>query len=210
MNTQTLKKYIPYSILFISIITLNPYSSFKIGNTFTSWIIEFFILYLFLVIKPYLKSNSTKNEINIISLYLFYNSFSIIRGFFIVESYWDVKDLTSHGLALLLPIVAFSGTSPNFIKIVFQFYLKYTLPLLILFYFIIIPGAIGFYLAPISCLVLFLPVLRKPWNIILASLCVFVIVVDLSARSNVIKFFVPIILSLLYYFRFNCLLAFLI
>jgi hypothetical protein len=49
---------------------------------------------------------------------------------------------------------------------------------------------------------LFLPVLTFRWKVILLALSIFVIFIDLNARSNVIKFSVPILLSLIYYPRF--------
>lgn len=201
MSSQELKKYLPYSVLIISILTLNPYTRFPIGNTTTTWILEFIILYSFYLISFKLQKNSYKNEINIISLYLFYNIFSFFRGLFIAENYWDYKALFNGGLALLLPIVAFSGTSTAFLKVLIQFYLKYTLPLLIVFFFIISSGAVGFFLVPISFLVLFVPVIKKPWNIIILSLCLFVVFLSLGARSNVIKFTVPILFSLIYFIK---------
>jgi len=201
MNKYQIIKYIPYSILIIAILSLNPYTKYPIGNTTTTWILNIFILYLFYSLKPYLSLKGYRNEINIISLYLMYNVFSFLRGLFVAETYWDYKALFSNGLALLLPIVAFAGTSPTFLKVLIQFYLKYTLPLLIVFFFIISSGGVGFYLVPISFLVLFLPVIKKPWNIIILSLCLFVGLLSLAARSNVIKFIVPILFSLIYYIK---------
>lgn len=201
MNKQKLKKYLPYSILIISIITLNPYSRFPIGNTTTTWILEFFILYLFYSVSIYLKKNNYKNEMNMINLYLLYNLFSFFRGLYISENYWDLKALFNNELGLLMPIIAYSGTSLTLLKMLIQFYLKYTLPLLIVFFFIISSGGVGFYLVPISFLVLFLPVIKKPWNIIVLSLCLFVVFLSLGARSNVVKFIVPLLFSFIYYFK---------
>jgi hypothetical protein len=202
MKKLELKKYLPYSILIISILTLNPYSRFPIGNTITTWFLELFILYLYFTLKPYLQSNSSKDEMNIVTLYLFYNIFSFMRGLFIAEIYWDYKALFSNGFALMLPIVAFAGTSPVFVKVLIQFYIKCALPLIVVFFFIVSSGGVGFYLVPISFLALFLPVIKKPWNIIVLLICLFVIFLSFGARSNVIKFFVPLLFSLIYYLKF--------
>ncbi|KHJ38167.1 hypothetical protein PBAC_17080 [Pedobacter glucosidilyticus] len=202
MNKQQVIRYIPYSILFVSILSLNPYSIYPIGNTATTWIINMLILFSFYSVKPYLNLKTYKNELNIINFYLYYNIFCFFRGLFIAESYWDFKALFSNGLALLLPIVSFAGTNTSFVKGIIVFYLKFTLPLFLIFYFIILSkGASGFYLVPISFLALFLPLINKPWNWLVLSICIFVAVIELGARSNVIKFIIPLIFSSLYYFK---------
>jgi hypothetical protein len=90
----------------------------------------------------------------------------------------------------------------SFIKGIIIFYLKFTLPLFLIFYFIIISkGSSGFYLVPISFLALFLPLITKPWNWIVLSICIFVAVIELGARSNVIKFIIPVLFSSLYFFK---------
>jgi len=82
-------------------------------------------------------------------------------------------------------------------------YLKYVLPLFLVFFIIINTDSYGFYLVPIGFLMLFFPVLSVRWKWIIAIFTVLVMSIDLGARSNVIKFGVPSILMLLYYVRFN-------
>jgi hypothetical protein len=201
-NKKLLKKYLPYSILVIAILSLNPYTKFPLQSMTILWTLEVFILYLFYSIIPYVKANYSTTEMNIVTFYLFYNVFSFVRGLYVAEIYWDYKALVNNGFALMLPVVAFAGTTPVILKVLLKFYLKYTLPLLIGFYFIISTEAVGFFLVPISFLVLFLPVIKKPWNVFIVSLCMLVFFIDLGARSNIIKFFVPLLLSFVYYFKF--------
>ena len=63
------------------------------------------------------------------------------------------------------------------------------------------PDAYGFYLVPIIFLMLFFPVLTLKWKLVLLAITLFVITADFGARSNVIKFSIPILVSLIYYYR---------
>lgn len=201
MNKYLLQKYIPFSILFITILTIQPYTTLElIGSTAVIWFLEFILLLAFYLIIPYLK---TKEDLTLarklVVLYLIYNFFSFFRGLFVAEIYWDYKALFNNGFALMLPMVFFGAMNANFVMILLKFYLKYTLPLFLLFFPFISSGAVGFYLVPISFLTLFLPIIKKPWNFRILIISLFVVFFALDARSNVIKFLVPILLSLLYY-----------
>jgi hypothetical protein len=104
-------------------------------------------------------------------------------------------------MALLLPIVAYIACNATMIQAMFRFYIKYILPLFIIFAFLIAKDAYGFYLAPISFLLLFIPALTLRWKLIILAIALLVITADLGARSHVIKFGVPIILIFMYYLR---------
>jgi hypothetical protein len=104
-------------------------------------------------------------------------------------------------MAMLIPIVAYAATNHNLMQNILRFYIKYTMPLFLLFSLMITPDAYGFYLVPVSFIMLFFPTLTLRWKIGLLAITVFVITADLGARSNVIKFAVPVVLSFIYYFR---------
>ena len=59
----------------------------------------------------------------------------------------------------------------------------------------------GFYLIPISFFILFYSYLSKKWKLVVLLISLFVVLVDFDARSNVIKFVVPFLLSFLFYFK---------
>jgi len=82
-----------------------------------------------------------------------------------------------------------------------SFYIRFTLPLFVIFSFLIATDAFGDYLVPISFLLLFLPVLTLRWKGVVLLISLLVMTIDLGARSNVIKFALPILLSITYYFR---------
>src|SRR5690554_3458009 len=104
-------------------------------------------------------------------------------------------------MALLMPIIIFSATNKMVVQSLLAYYIKYALPLFLIFGLIIRTDAFGFYLIPISSLLFFLPILTKRQRILLLSITVIVLVADLGARSNVIKFGVPFFILLIYYFR---------
>jgi len=124
-----------------------------------------------------------------------------VHGILIAENYWDWKNLIAHAMALFIPIVAYAATNHNLMQYMLRFYITYTLPLFLVFAFMVTPDAYGFYLVPISFLMLFFPVLTTRWKLGLLAITLFVITADLGARSNVIKFIVPVLFSLIYYGR---------
>jgi hypothetical protein len=69
------------------------------------------------------------------------------------------------------------------------------------FQFFIGKDEFGFYLAPFSFLLLFIPIVSHKWKVLLLIIALYVIFADFGARSNVLKFSLPILFSLLYYFR---------
>ncbi|WP_397445424.1 hypothetical protein [Polaribacter sp. R77954] len=204
MKRYLLFKYLPYSILLIAILTIQPYTTLPlIGSTFVSWFLQFILLYSFYAVIPHLKTHKKPSFAEYaVVFYILYNIISFIRGLFVAETYWDYKALFANGLALLLPVVAFAGMNMAFVVVLLKYYLKYTLPLFIFFFPFISSGAVGFYLVPISFFAIFLPIIRRPWNFIVLTISLFVVFFAFGARSNVIKFFIPVLFSMFYYFRY--------
>ncbi len=203
---KLLKQYLPFCILLVAIFSVIDYMQTKTGlplaDTTFWFLIQFLILYAFWLSRKYFFNKSQKPLMVWVQMYLLWNVFSFLRGVFIAESYWDWKALVGNGMALMIPIVAYAATNTRLLQAVLKNYIKYALPLFIFFLFFIATGAYGFYLVPIYFLAIFLPVIKKSWRLIVLGLTLFVIITDLTARSNVIKFGVPIVLSLIYYFRF--------
>lgn len=205
---QRLQKIIPYCILAVAVFSVLPYpnstTSFitTISNTFFWWFVQILILYTFFLSKKYLYNKDQNGIIISVKLYLIWNVFSVLRGIFIAETYWDWKWLLENSLAFMIPVVAYTATNVLVMQNTLRFFIRYALLVFAFFALFIITGAYGFYLVPIGFLTLFLPFIKKPWRWIVLGLAVFVIFADLTNRSNVIKFAVPILFSFLYYFRF--------
>ncbi len=198
--------YLPISILFVSVFSVISYiqinTEFAVANTALWWIIQIIILYLFFKGKKFFFNPSQKKAFFCIKIYLLWNILNVIRGFYIAETYWDWKMLIGNGIAMLLPIVAYLGSNTLILQSILRFYLRYGLLIFGFLVFLIPKDAYGFYLVPINFLALFYPIIRKPWKYLILGICIFVILVDFGARSNVIKFGVPIMFGLIYFFRF--------
>lgn len=204
---QLYTKLLSISILLISIYSVSPYPAPRLDvmihfqNTTFWWLISALIFYVFLSYNYSYIKKKDKENLYVIYWYLFWIVFSIFRGFFIAENYWDWKGLIGNAFGLLLPIVAFTAANNMILQSMLSFYVKYTLPLFVLFALIISVDAYGFYLVPISFIMLFFPVLTNPWKWVIAVLSFLVMTIDLDARSNVIKFGVPVIIMSIYYLQ---------
>jgi hypothetical protein len=193
------------SVSLVAISTIAGYIQLKTGipvaNTVVWWFINSLVLYNFFVVKNCFFDKTQTKKMSFVQLYLLWNCFSAVHGMLIAENYWDWKNLIAHAMAMLIPIVAYAATNHNLIQHLLRFYIKYTLPLFLVFAFMMTPAAYGFYLVPIAFLMLFFPALTLRWKLGLLVISLFVITADLGARSNVIKFSIPFLLSLVYYFR---------
>ena len=80
-------------------------------------------------------------------------------------------------------------------------WLKYALIFFPIFLLFLDSEAYGRYLVPISFLLLFFPKLPLKWKIIGLSSVVFIAILSADARSNVVKFIIPLSISLFYFIR---------
>ncbi|TDD95068.1 hypothetical protein [Flavobacterium cellulosilyticum] len=135
------------------------------------------------------------------NIYLIYVFISFVRGTFIVDGYWDWKNLISNTMCLLIPLVAFASDSKLLFKHIIKNYIYYTAPIFLFIQFFIRKDEFGFYLAPFSFVLLFFPILSKKWKLICLLITLYVIFADVGARSNLIKFIVPLLFVLIYYLR---------
>jgi hypothetical protein len=199
--TFSLKNSLSSLIVLLTIISVNQWSVLPVGNTFFSWIIYFVITCIFINgIKYYYVASNAQNLI-FVKFYLFWVFICCIRGIFEAENYWDYKSLIGTSFSLLLAISIFIFTNPRIIQSILSKWLYLALPLFFVVAFFLTTDSFGFYLIPISFFCLFLPFLTKKWRAGIVLIALFVIFVDLDARSNVIKFLVPFLLSFLFYFK---------
>ncbi len=207
VNKQIVRQTIPVTIFLITIYSVVIYIkggvplASAMNNTTLWWGISAIILILFLLSKYFFFDKINENKMRIIWIYLIWNAICIVRGMFVAEIYWDWKALIGNTMTLMLPIVAYSATNKVIVQSLLVFYVKYALPLFLLFAVIIRTDAYGFYLIPVSFLLLFLPALTKRQRIILLVCTAVVFLADLGARSNVLKFGVPILILGVYYTR---------
>ena len=199
MKPKKIILYASISILLIAIYSVVPYPTSKnlkfIDNTTFWWIISCLILYIYWRAKTFFFDSKLDGQnMKYVMAYIIWNLFSIIRGLFIADNYWDWKGLLTNGMALTLPIVAFSATNLIFSQAILSFSIKYALPVFFVIAGFMVAGAYGFYLVPISFLMLFLPAFNLKSKLILFSVTLIVVLADFGARSNVIKFVIPFLL----------------
>src|SRR5690554_6894733 len=207
VNKQIISHAIPVTIL---VLTVNSVWSFAkrwrsitsvLNNTTLIWALSILILVVFFLAKYSFFDKKNQQNLRIVWIYLIWNIICIIRGMLIAEIYWDWKGLITNAMALLLPIVAYSATNRKVIQYMLSYYIRYVLPLFVIFALILRADAYGFYLIPMSFLLLFFPVMTMRQKILMLAVTFVVITADLGARSNVIKFGIPVLILGFYYLR---------
>lgn len=207
VNKQIVSQVIPVTILLITVYSvlyfLRPSFAMlaPLNNTTVWWGISSLILVAFFFSKHNFIEKRENRNLLFVWIYLLWNIACIVRGMFVAEVYWDWKGLIGNAMALILPVVAYSATNRLIVQSILLYYIKYVLPLFLVFAVIIRTDAYGFYLIPVSFLLLFLPAVTKRWRYLLLATTAIVLVSDLGARSNVIKFGVPILILGIYYLR---------
>lgn len=210
MNLTIHRNKIPresWAILFVtlySIISIDVgQSALSVFGNFTLWmIINGYVLYVFWKSKENYFDEKESSNFRFVLIYLLFNIFNIIRGVFIAKDYWDFKGLFVNSFALLIPLVAYVSSNKIVLQKIFSFYFKYVLPSFFIFIFFLSKQAYGVYLSAIIFLLLFFPALTLRWKLILLIFVLVIVFSGLGARSNVIKFGLSLVFSLLYYFRF--------
>ena len=179
-----------------------PYASISIGNTTIWWIVNSLILIVYFLSKKYFFYKNNRKAFSWVTVYICLNVLNIIKGCFIAETYWDWKGLANNTFSLLLPLVSYIASNLLAARKMLHSYIHLILPLFIIFIFITQKDGWGLFLMPISFLLLFFSVIPSNWKILIILISIFVMTVDLGARSSVIKFGVPLLFVLLYYCKF--------
>jgi hypothetical protein len=198
--------FLPFTLLPITIYSVLPWPSENrlldtINITVVWWVIVSIIFFLLLSSIKLLTNKSDRSTLFVIKIYLFWIIFSMIRGCFIAENYWDWKFLILNSQGLFAALFAYISCSILMVQTLLRFYVKYVAPLFIIFIPLLDNSAYGFYLIPFSFFLLFLPACTLRWKIIILTIAIMVIFSDLTARSTVIRFIVPIILSPIFYLK---------
>lgn len=178
--------------LLITILSGMEWSGF--GNTTINWIIDFIFIY---TLFQYKKQSNTLTLINIYLVWLFIGT---IRGIFIAENYWEWKQLITGFLSLSIPLFIYPFQSCSNTQAILSFWKKYAIPLFGVFLLFLPNGAYHFYLGPIFLLGCFIPILPKKWQFIIGGLLLLMLVVNLDARSQVIKSAITILIAIGIYF----------
>lgn len=188
-------------MIVITLFSVNVYSKIPVDSTAVWWTLLTGVLLYFIKAKKEFYNPANAKNIYFVELYIYWNIICIIRGFFVAEDYWEWKFLIQFGLVLLIPICIYTVTNTFWVQKMVQQWFKFILPAFFVMYFFLFNEAVGHYLVPVSFALLFFPFLTKKWKIISVAMALIVFAANLGARSNVIKFVIPMILSLVYYFK---------
>lgn len=189
-----------FPVLIHTKLSLLPLVMTFVNTTFL-WVVSGLVLIVFLMSKYFFYDKRNDVNLRFVTIYLIWNVICIIRGMFVAEIYWDWKAIIGNTMALMLPVVIYSSTNKLIAQSILAYYIKYALPLFIVFAILLRTDAYGFYLNPISLLIIFMPTLTTRQRIIIFIFTGIVMGADLGARSNVLKFGVPFAILSIYYFR---------
>lgn len=200
MQKIALTHIVSILIVIVTIFSIAPYSTLPLSNYFLSITLYYSCIFLFIsLIKKHYERLNNKYLI-FVSLYLCWVLISITRGFFVADTYWDWKNLSSGSAYLLIATSAYIFTNTAMVQKILSYWFKHAIPLFILISFFTFLGGFGFYLAPLTLLILFFPVLNQKWKGIFIFF-LFFIFLGYTNRSSVIKYSLPLLISFLYYFR---------
>jgi hypothetical protein len=200
---SALFKYLQFSIFLITFSSIIQWTAIPLGNTLLWWIIYSSILFVIMQTKIFFYDYVNDENIKFIKIYLAWAGISIVRGMFVADNYWEWKQLVGSALFLFLPISVYVSTNKMFAQGIISLWLKFALPAFIFIFPIMWGEAYGKYLMPVSFLLLFFPILKTKWKVILLIYSSFVFFGDIQARSNIIKFIIPLLFSLLLFIKYK-------
>ncbi len=206
MNKRQVQQYLipiaTFTVVINSITTSVQYKTgLPVANTTLWWSIQAIILCCFLVAKKKFCHKKQAKLLFVIQCYLIWNFICIVHGVLVADNYWDWKGLVNNTMSLMIPSIAYAATNKALMQSILRFFVHYGIPFFAVVTLIVYPVAYGYYLAPISFLLLFISILPKNWKIIILGLTILVLTADLGARSNIIKFLVPLCFGFLYYVK---------
>jgi len=202
MYRKIICTFFSLTIIPIAIVSVQQFASVPLGNTFVWWVVEVIILFILLIARLSIFKRENKKNFRFVKWYLIWVSICLVRGVMISEIYWDYKALISNTFILYLPLVSYVVTDNEMLQSLLSYFVKYALPLAIPVFFFLDMGAWGWYLYPVTFLMLFFPVLKLHWKVGLIAISLLCILGDISARSHVIKYSIPILFLSFYYLRF--------
>lgn len=191
---QTLLKILPHTILLISISSILQWCSLPIGNTFLWWILQSFILYIFLKLKP------QRYNILPINIFLVYLIFSAIYGaIYMTENYWDWKLLVNNLMVFSLPLASYIFSSPSILKNLLNCWFKYAWFILVILMPFLTSDAYGRFLVPFTLLALLFPIIKRKYKLFILVAYLITIILGSESRSDTIKFTICLLLGLSLY-----------
>lgn len=188
-------------VFLVTIISVNPWIRFPIGNTISTWCIDFLTIFTIFWYKKVYFHPINKKYYNVVYIYLVWLFFCVIRGVFIADNYWEWKNLVAATVALLLPVFVYVFSIPSVLRDVLKLWIKYALPIFFIFFIWVLPrGGYYFYLGPVFLLACFMPIIKRKYKWLFVGLLLFMVFAEIGARSQSIKALVALSMSVAYIF----------
>lgn len=192
---------LPFLVCLLTLTSLCIWSGIDVFNTFVIWCINALVLfYVFRYAKRYFKPVNSK-DYKIIFLFLIWALIGVVRGIFVAEGYWEMKQLVMGIFCLSLPVFVYAFSIPAVLQQILKMWVKYGILLFVLFLPVLPRDTYHFCLAPMFLLSCFLPVLPKKWRLVFIGLLVLMLFAEWGARSQIIKSAIVLMISIAFMFR---------
>lgn len=196
-------QYFSFLFVFITLMSVNQWSRFPIGNTFVVWSIAIVMVgiafWYGMITKSFVDS-----ELHLCKVYLFWLVICIIRGAFVAENYWEYKQLVFGSLALSVPLLVFYFKEPLCLSLALQKWNIWIPPLFFLFFFwVISSNAYHFFLTPILLYGCFFVFLSTKWKVFVVISLTFMLFGDFGARAQVMKATATILCAIAFFYRWH-------
>ena len=158
------------------------------------------LYFYYLIYKNRKEANIIPDYKKIMNLYLLYVIFTFIRGFWAIE-FWtdDTRSLVNGTLLMLMPMIIWYFSNPDKFSQLLSFWSKkWIIPSIIIMLLFFVKEGYAHLLAPAYFLILFYKELPKKYRRYVWITLAMVIYGGLSARSNVLRFAIVVLLSYLF------------
>jgi len=202
-NTSVLSSarlwHLPLLIVLLSFVAPNQTGTSLFSGTTIWWIVSFTLIACVFWYKKKFFHPSNKKDYKIVHFFLLWMLLGVIRGIFVVEDYWEWKQLIFGTLALSLPIFIYVFSIPLILQKTLKLWLK-ILPLAFISYIAwkVLNESFHYYLSPILLLGCFLPVIPRNWRIVIIGFLLVLIFADFFARAQVLKAVISLLMSIAY------------
>ena len=193
-------------IRYLSWIESQSFSYSTYLRAIFSYLVIFFIVYV------YSKNRSVlikllPQKINIIfKIWLLWLSINLIRGLFLANDYWDYKFLFLSSIPFtFICLVYYLGISTYFFKYIFLTFLKRFMLIGFLFIPLTLVSNHELYsrlMIPVSMYVLFIPYLKRKWQILIITVAVTSVLMIIDFRANIIKTAFSLLILCSFFFSF--------
>lgn len=195
-------KYLAYFIALLSIISVEQWLEITVSTTFLTWTYEFVLLAAFAVIG--VRGYKYSDYRYPLTFVIFYGVvlISALYGIYMSEGYWDYKSLVHNFLAFSFPLSFVYFAQPLKLARSLGIWIIFAIISIWVFLPFMQSEAVGRYLVPAAFMLMFLPYNNRWTNIVLLILFFNVFIFgSLGARSNILRFIVPLLLGIALFFK---------